>query len=156
MRRLGGIIMALIALLVVILIGYQSATKATHPIPTSTTLPSTQPHSLAPLSPGNPTSAVVEAQSQPTSPPVPPYVEIAEVVAGRRPKVAVTLTPPAVLSIRTEGVRTLRLLRAHWPHEIAGSIAINIDGQGIEWTRRRDVLELNCGVNGGWSVAPPP
>lgn len=60
------------------------------------------------------------------------------------------------LSIKTENVRRLRLHRSRAPGLTAsGSVAILVDGQGIEWLVRTDVLELERSASGAWAPVDP-
>ncbi|MBK8916072.1 MAG: hypothetical protein IPM64_15995 [Phycisphaerales bacterium] len=60
------------------------------------------------------------------------------------------------LSIKTENVRRLRLHRSRAPGlTSSGSVAIQIDGQGVEWLVRTDVLELERSASGAWAPAAP-
>ena len=65
------------------------------------------------------------------------------------------LSAPNAIDLKTSGVRRIRLLRAEWPQRVTTSIAVRIDEQGIEWTGKRDVLELERSENGDWAVVKP-
>ncbi len=153
MRLLLGVIFALLVFVGLIWLGFgrssQTVLISNAPGPAvlvTTTRPESQATSAASTAP------VVE--SRPATPDTPPYIAVIEQFDNRKPRLEATIASPTTLQLRTDGIRQLRLFKEHWPHEVGGSIAVLIDGQGIEWTRRRAVLDLVCGQSGGWSVLP--
>ncbi|MBI5864356.1 MAG: hypothetical protein HZB38_07600 [Planctomycetes bacterium] len=89
-------------------------------------------------------------------PELPPYVRILETTGHGDAKLDADAAGPDVLNLKTAGVKRIKLLRTEWPHPTRGSIAVRIDGLGIEWTARREVLELERLDNGDWLVIPEP
>jgi hypothetical protein len=99
--------------------------------------------------------ATPKPATAPVLPELPPYLQIVEPLAGATARVESTLPAPNVIDLTTAGVRRLRLLRSEWPQRVTTSIAVRIDDQGIEWTARRDVLELERRDNGDWLIVRP-
>lgn len=151
MRMWAGLIGAIVAaLLVVWLINRPSDTAhdaPSMPAPAAKPLP-------APVEP--PPAATQPANEPvPVLPELPPYLEIVDSLAAATPRIESTVSAPNAIDLKTVGVRRLRLLRSEWPHRVTTSIAVRIDGQGIEWTGKRDVLELERSDNGDWAILPP-
>ena len=154
MRLLLGIVVALLVFIALIWVGFGSrgVTVVSPSAPGPSVLTSTtQPESR----PAPPPATTPAAPSQPALLDTPAYLTIVDVFPNRdTPKLEATISSPTSLQLHTDGIRRIRLEKSQWPHDVAGSIAINIDGQGIEWTRKRAILELVCGKSGGWSVLP--
>lgn len=157
MRLLLGIALALLVFIGLIWLGFGQRSvmvqmpNAPRPsVLVTTSQPDTWPASSPVVDPSPDYDPVKETKL----PETPPYLSIVEPIPGRTPKLEASIASPTTLQLHTDGIRQLRLIKEHWPHEISGSIAVLIDGQGIEWTRKRAVLDLFCGKNGGWSVLP--
>jgi len=154
MRVLAGLIGAIVAaLLVVWLTNCASNTRRdTPPAPTPVARPAEEPSQPVESPPSPP-----QPQLEPTRavPELPPYLEITESLPGAAAKIESTLPAPNAIELKTDGVKRLRLLRSEWPHRVATSIAVRIDKQGIEWTPRYAVLELERRDNGDWAIVRP-
>jgi hypothetical protein len=57
--------------------------------------------------------------------------------------------------IETDNVARLRISRHKLDFAARRSIVLRIDGQGIEWTPRYDLVELERSRNGAWSPVRP-
>lgn len=120
-------------------------------------VPYSTPNQTSPMplsQPAPPLVADDRPETQPAPEPVklPPYIELLEALTGSTPKIDAVLPSPNVIELTTAGVRRVRLLRSEWPQRVTTSIAVRIDGQGIEWTGRRDILELERRDNGDWVI----
>ncbi len=82
-----------------------------------------------------------------------PFVQVLERVDSGK---VVTLDGRAVtlnaLDLHTDNVRKIQIKRDASNLSMRGSIAIHIDGQGIEWTPRWRTLELTRSSDGAWSA----
>lgn len=159
MRLLLGLVAAMLIFVGLIWLGFgRNAVTVQKPhtpgpsILVTTSQSESRPTPAPPFDPISDSDPISE--KKPMLPETPPYLSIVDPIPGRTPKLEATIASPTTLELRTDAIRQLRLIKEHWPHEISGSIAILIDGQGIEWTRKRAVLDLVCGKSGGWSVVP--
>jgi hypothetical protein len=155
MRFLAALIGAIVAALLVAWL-INSPRGATKIAPPPAVAPASSPSKVADTPPPvtEPEPAPKPA-SAPPLPQLPPYLEIVDSLAGVTPKIDSTLTSPNAIDLTTAGVRRIRLLRSQWPRRVTTSIAVRIDGQGIEWTGKRDVLELERSDNGDWAIRSP-
>ena len=154
MRMLAGLIGAIVAALLVVWLMNSSRSvivDATYEMPMPATAPAGSPSKPAEIPPPVP-KPVPEPASAPALPELPAYIQIVEPLAGATAKIESTLPARNAIELKTAGVRRLRLLRSEWPHRVTTSIAVRIDDQGIEWTSRRDVLELERRDNGDWVI----
>ncbi|MFO0838975.1 MAG: hypothetical protein U1D55_10660 [Phycisphaerae bacterium] len=121
----------------------QSATPGTR----SPRTENLQPQAATPSKPAASESQGVDKPS----PHVPEYVTILD----RAPRFGfeAQTSGSSVLTITSENVRRIRLDRALIPLDRTHSITIRIDGYGIEWTPRRERVELERSPNGAWRVA---
>ena len=62
---------------------------------------------------------------------------------------------PSRLIVTTDNVQRLRVDRRKLPFKRGRSVALLIDGQGIELTGRHDIVEIVRSRNGDWSPANP-
>lgn len=103
------------------------------------------------------------AQSEPSGtvrnekPRLPDYIRVlAPADRTRGTDVSASLPESGVINLQTANVRRLQLTREALPFASAGSIAVRIDGQGIEWQPRYPVLELELLQNGSWEIVRRP
>lgn len=59
------------------------------------------------------------------------------------------------LVIETRNVRRLRIDRAQAELNLRRSVALQIDGQGLEWLAKSEVTEFERSVNGEWTPVKP-
>ncbi len=59
------------------------------------------------------------------------------------------------LVIETRNVKRLRIERSKLPLDPERSIALELDGQGIEWLRYSQVTEFERSTNGDWKPVRP-
>lgn len=165
-------------LLAATLVGCQSPSlrtaSAPQPQPPATTEPATPrakalppPESPPPASAARPAPAAggenpnahpppaeIGAAPQPTPAAVPPdYLTVIEPLDRARPfHVDAEAQPAGVLRLSTANVRRLRLFRERLPFTTSGSVAVRIDGQGVEWSGRHAWIELERSAGGQWIV----
>lgn len=90
-------------------------------------------------------------------PKLPDYVRVLESSdATRNTNVAASLPGSGVVNLQTTNVRRLQLKREALPFTASGSIAVRIDGQGIEWQQKYPLLELELLQNGSWEIVRQP
>ena len=93
--------------------------------------------------------------SKPPEPPTttPRYLAIMEEFqSGEDSQVRATLQAPSKLVLETKNIKRLRITREGLPLSQNRSIVLQIDGQGIEWTRQYQAVELEKSTAGQWSV----
>lgn len=92
----------------------------------------------------------------PAGPPaLPPYLTVLERTRPDDPfEVQARPQPPGTLELTTRNVLRLRIDRRLVPLRRDRSIAVWIDGQGIEWTTRHDTLLLERTRSGTWRALP--
>ncbi len=84
-------------------------------------------------------------------PALPDYLHVLDRFDRAKPyKLTARQEQPARLRVTTDNVRRIRLERPLLDLNTSGSISLQIDSQGIEWTPRTPVLELERSVNGEW------
>ncbi len=89
-------------------------------------------------------------------PELPEYVMLLERYQPGQPAVVRVLTEgQSRLVIETRNVRRLRIDRDRVPLDRAHSIALQLDGQGIEWLAKSDVIEFERSPNGDWGPFKP-
>lgn len=110
--------------------------------------------------PDEPTTRPVE--TQPTAPErdrdstLPDYLTVLERIhPGRLFKVDAELSGDRRLIIDTRNVKRIRLDRRRLDLTHNRSIALRIDEQGIEWTTRSAVVELQRANDGVWAPVKP-
>jgi len=95
-----------------------------------------------------------QAASRPALPKLPAYLEILSTVHERiGARVDVVKAEEDVLSLTTENVARLRVLRNELPFTPGRSVIVRIDGQAIEWSVRGESVELTRGRTGAWTAA---
>jgi len=89
-------------------------------------------------------------------PELPEYVTLVERFNPRQPPaVRVRTEEPSRLVIETRNVRRLRIDRTRLPLDRRHSIALQLDGQGIEWLPKSEVVEFERSPNGDWGPFKP-
>ena len=73
----------------------------------------------------------------------------------KRASVRARIEKPRRLVLETDNVTRVRIDRRELGLPRSRSITIRIDGQGIEWTPRYDVVELKRTIDGVWSPVKP-
>lgn len=73
----------------------------------------------------------------------------------KRASVRARIEKPRRLVLETDNVTRVRIDRRELELPRGRSITIRIDGQGIEWTPRYDVVELERTAGGVWSPVKP-
>ena len=99
-----------------------------------------------------PTEIDMRTPQQP-APELPRYVAVVDQYeAGQPGIVRANVVQPRKLELETTNVRKLRITREGLPLARDRSIALHIDGQGIEWTREYVAVELERSPAGVWEV----
>jgi len=112
-----------------------------HPTTSVAPLPVTQPAS------GPSTRAAVES---------PDYVSVVDRYRPSAPASVRAATERGNrLVIETRNVKRLRIERSKAPLDPDRSIALELDGQGIEWLRYSQVTEFERSTNGDWKPVRP-
>ncbi len=111
--------------------------------------------SVAPLPPTQPVSAPA---TQPTSAAAeaPEYVTVVDrYKPAARATISVATERGNRLVIATRNVKRLRIDRNRVPLDPDRSIALELDGQGLEWLRWSKVSEFERSPNGDWKPVRP-
>ena len=96
---------------------------------------------------------VEESHPQPK---IPDFLRIVERMHdNKRASVRARIEKPRRLVLDTDNVTRVRIDRRELELPRGRSITIRIDGQGIEWTPRYDVVELERTAGGVWSPVKP-
>ncbi|MGE3181465.1 MAG: hypothetical protein AB7N71_07540 [Phycisphaerae bacterium] len=103
-------------------------------------------------------SAETQPASAPTSQPVPESPKFVRVLQTDKISqdsrvIANVGTAKNELSLRTDNVRRLRILRQDVELDRSKSIVLRIDGQTFEWPANSSVTTFECSPNGVWSPA---
>jgi len=123
------------------------ATAPTASAPTAQP-PASQPAATQPTAPASQPSAA--------GPELPEYLTIVErFKPAERAAAQVTTETGNRLVIDTRNVRRLRIDRDRVPLNQRRSIALLLDGQGLEWLPHSKVVEFERSVNGGWTPVKP-
>lgn len=105
--------------------------------------------------PAQPGEDAAAARSEETA--LPRYIRVLETAdPQRRAEVWAEIPESGIINLKTSNVRRLLLERETLPFVSRGSIAVRVDGQGIEWQRKYDSLELLLLPNGSWEIVRPP
>lgn len=116
--------------------------------------PDSQPDSAAASQPQSAPASDESEKPEPLKPPA--FVTRFEAgTATATPQIESQISAPGTVTLRTANVRRLTLTRSALPFEARGSVALRVDDQGIEWTRRSAVLELERRSSGEWVVIKP-
>lgn len=84
---------------------------------------------------------------------MPPYIVRTIALDANKPiKLQAETRAPSTLTLDTRNLQRIRISRAGLPLARNRSVAIVIDNQGIEWTTRTDIIELERSPAGVWSV----
>lgn len=139
------------AALILLLPACDSAPPAGNRKPQSRpTAPTTQP-TTAPATAPN-----VKPAPPPAEPELPEYLEIIARFDGQAPAtVRIEDAAGHRLALDTRNVRRLRIERDQLPLERGRSIALILDGQGIEWRADSEVVEFERSPNGRWIPVDP-
>lgn len=130
-----------------------SATQAVPPADPTEPLPPTSPPETATTQPAAPKTDPDDA-AKPVEPDVPDYLSILERMdAGAPVDVLVVLEPPSRIRIDTTNIKRLRIDRESLPLDSNGSIALILDGVGIQWFAKSSRVEFVRTRNGGWRPA---
>jgi hypothetical protein len=116
--------------------------------------------STAPAGPAVATPPPV-AEPAPTPPPAaeqkpPDYITVIErFEPQQRAAVEARREDGNRLVIDTRNVRRMRIDRTRAELNLRRSVALQIDGQGLEWLPKSDVTEFERSVNGAWTPVKP-
>ena len=104
-------------------------------------------------SPPQPAPSINVDHPEAPEPPTPHYVAVAEEIKPAEPsKIRATIVSPTKLVIETDNVKRLRVTREGTVLSRNRSVALRVDGQGIEWTRDYIAVELERSPAGEWTV----
>ncbi|GMU82819.1 MAG: hypothetical protein AMXMBFR47_26900 [Planctomycetota bacterium] len=105
--------------------------------------------------PAPPVEDAARGRSEETA--LPRYIRVLETAdPERRAEVWAEIPESGIINLKTSNVRRLLLERESLPFVSRGSIAVRVDGQGIEWQRKYESLELLQLPNGSWEIVRPP
>lgn len=108
--------------------------------------PATQPATTQPA-----TTQPAEAEAKP-----PEYITIIErFEPQRRASVEARREDGNRLVIETRNVRRMRIDRTRAELNLRRSVALQIDGQGLEWLAKSEVTDFERSVNGEWQPVKP-
>lgn len=98
-----------------------------------------------------PTTATRPASAASAEPKLPDYITIVQrEQSDATARVDFELSGTDRLTLSTANVKRLRITRENSPLEKRRSVAIRIDGRGIEWTPKRQTLLLEHTPTGDW------
>lgn len=131
-----------------------AAPPAAAPQPTPTPEPAGETMHPATQEPApRPAEATTKPSSKPDGIVLPPYIVRTIAIDATRPfRLQAETRDPSTLRLETNNLRRVRISRIGLPLARNRSVAIVIDNQGIEWTTRSDVIELERSAAGVWSV----
>lgn len=110
-----------------------------------------------PPEPDAPPPAEPPAEVKPVEENLPDYLRIVDVFReGEQPRVEYRIESPRRLVIDTHNVQRLRIERSQLPMQTRGSIVLQLDGQGIEWTASSTTVEFERSANGDWQPVRQP
>ena len=114
---------------------------------------------VAPLPEPAEPSAAKPAEAPPAAPEkpeLPDYLTLAARFDSQQPAHATVLgAADHRLAIDTRNVQRLRIDRERLPFKHDRSIALILDGQGIEWLANSRVVEFERSANGAWTPVKP-
>lgn len=142
------------------------------PVPATAPQAGTQPEPTGPPGPATPPAPATatgpaDVAQTPAAPPAPPaephappplpeYLEVVErFQPGQATVVRVLEAGVGRLAIETRNVRRLRIDRQRSPLSERRSVALFLDGQGIEWLPRSPVAEFERSRTGEWQPVRP-
>ena len=129
----------------------QSRSTASKPEPAAPTHPGTEQPASAATTPPAPTTEPSATTSQP-----PDYITVVERYdAQKRATVTARPSDGNQLAIETRNVKRLRIDRGRAGLNLQRSVALQLDGQGIEWLARSPVVEFERSINGEWAPVRP-
>lgn len=86
-------------------------------------------------------------------PELPEYItRLERIESARGHRLDAEFRQQGVIVLSTANIRRLRVERSRLPTRVASSIAVRIDGQGIEWSPRHQWIELERSSVGQWQV----
>ena len=153
---------------VILLTGCEGAPPATSRVPQTRPAERQPPASSQPVAgpasqPAGAPGVTAPPATQPPAtqpaaqePELPEYVTLVERFNPHQPVAArVRTEEPNRLVIETRNVRRLRIDRTRLPLDRRHSIALQLDGQGIEWLPKSEVVEFERSPNGDWGPFKP-
>lgn len=135
--------------------GAQSAAPPSEPA--DATGPEPRDSARADVSPETDASANAgDVENPRPQPKIPDFLRIVQRTHDdKRASVRARIEKPRRLVLETDNVTRVRIDRRELGLPRSRSITIRIDGQGIEWTPRYDVVELKRTIDGVWSPVKP-
>jgi hypothetical protein len=122
--------------------------------------PQSRPTAGKPVAPTpEPPGAAVAEPAEPAAPAepeLPNYLTLVARIDARQPARAEVLgAAEQRLAVNTHNVKRLRIERGRLPFRKDRSIALILDGQGIEWRADSKVVEFERSPNGAWMPVKP-
>jgi len=136
--------------------GAQGPSPKARTEPTDTPAPAPRNDTSTPQAAAKPDETAPEESARDDEPlELPDYLVVLERL---RPKASCMVRgrefPPSRLELLTENVSRLKIVRRKLALQQQRSIVIQIDGQGIEWTPKVEVVELVRTPSGIWKPVP--